>query len=118
AGLQAGDVIRAILVDHQPLSLDRNTLVLDPDIFATFAQFNTFIKHNQAIAKAFIAPVVTLQINNGENVNVRPNPRGNIRWLPSWYAWIMLLGSCILLIATAILAHNPTADSTFFLFIT
>lgn len=118
SALMVGDVIIGISNNNiHFIPVRRQIIVQDPDIFPDFYQFNQFIQSMHELDTIFRSNFTYIKKQSGDVIVIKKAITNQIFWLPNWYWWMVILGSCVFMIAATIFGYNPKNRSALFLFI-
>lgn len=101
--LRAGDIIRTFSTpSHGRVGVRAFITLDDPDQLASYAEYNSFFAHQQAVYEAFASPVLTAILSDERRVELSPAAYPGPTILPAAFWSLLLLGGTSFLLGVSV----------------
>lgn len=101
--LRAGDIITALVApSHQRVDVSSIATLKDPDQLASYAEYNSFFKLQQAIWETISSPSFTAILSDGRTIELSTNVFPGPAVLSAEFWWLLLFGSASFLIGVSV----------------
>lgn len=110
-GLQSGDVVTAFIANGERIAATPVLLVEDPDAIELFADYNTFMANQSALASALANGTLLAERADGSHVALAPEQRG-LGDLPLMFWLQLLFGVGGMITGALVMAGRPADNAT------
>ena len=101
--LREGDIIRAFSTpSHGRVEIKSYITLDDPDQLSSYAEYNSFFAHQQAVYEAFASPVLTAILSDERQVEISPAAYPGPTILPGAFWALLLLGGTSFLLGVSV----------------